>query len=205
MRYQERRYWETRYKRGRGSGDVEPDEHDRLVERIVAVATALHVHSLLDVGIGDGVLASQISSRLPNVDYHGIDISEWSIKRARSQLPESVSLEVADLVERPVERREMVVCLNVHYHIATKRRADRLIRNLCMSTDKALFILTWNHRVLEKGKLAPHCHYHPISVANYPSFQLEAEEELVSCRHKTLYLLHRTQRESKDACGAPNP
>lgn len=80
-------YWERRYKKGGNSGagsrGSEAEEKARLVSAAVA---DLAVTSLLDIGCGDGYVASLL--HLGDCLYVGVDPSPSALKQAREANPE---------------------------------------------------------------------------------------------------------------------
>lgn len=193
MSYQEARYWEKRYRAGASSGDGLPAERRFLAEAVGRLARTHQFDSVLDVGVGDGQLARMLVSEIPDaVDYTGVDISAAGVRLARRNVPASVRLEVADIVVKPLPARDLVLCFNVHYHMATAERATRLVENVLASATKVALVLTWNSAVLRRGPLAAHCHYRPLHVSPGSGFELDADH-LPGSPHKSLYTLVRTR------------
>jgi hypothetical protein len=97
----------------------------------------LHPASFLDAGCAMGFLVETMHKR--GVDAWGVDISEYAI----SQVDDSVAdrCRVASLAE-PLDRRyDLVACIEVVEHIPPEE-ADKVIANLCASTDRLLLSTT---------------------------------------------------------------
>lgn len=194
MSYQEGRYWERRYRDGGSSGAGLPAERKFLVDRVTAAVAEYQVQSILDVGVGSGELACLILAAAPeDLRYTGLDISRSGVQLARRKVPASMRLEVADVVAAPFPPRDMVLCFNVHYHVATDERAAMLVRNVLTSASKVVLFLTWNEVILDRGPLAPHCHYRPLQVAPDSGFTVAEATSLPGSPHKTLYTLARAR------------
>lgn len=192
MTYREASYWESRYRKGGRSGEGKADEWAFLSACVASAVREHDVRNVLDVGIGDGRLAKQMIAQMPLVEYTGVDISASGADLARKTVPK-VPVIVADLVHAPLEPMDMVLCFNVHYHMATADRAARLVQNVLSSATKIAMILTWNERVLERGPLAEHCHYRPFENPPHSGFGIVAHQRLPKSLHKTLYTLVRVR------------
>lgn len=200
MSYNEAEYWEERYRRGGSSGPGLSSERELLAQRVNEAAERYSAHSILDVGVGTGELARMfltpfILNRNTPWHYTGIDISKSAIERIleNNHLPHQAALSVmvADIVEKPFFPRDMVLCFNVHYHIATDERAAKLIKNVLESALKVVLFLTWNERVLERKPFGAHCFYRPFELPNGSGFTILDSQPLPDSPHKTLYTLTR--------------
>ncbi len=100
----------------------------------------LHPTSVLDAGCAMGFLVEALHAR--GVDAWGIDISEYAI----SQVDESVRdrCRVASFAE-PLDRRyDLIISIEVLEHIPPAE-TDRVIANICRSTDRVLLSTTPEH------------------------------------------------------------
>ena len=198
MTYQEATYWENRYRSGGNSGLGLSSEREFLVKRVKEAADEHSVQSILDVGVGTGELARMFLPLIQNRNwpwhYTGIDISKTAISRIleSNHYPHSVTCMVADIVEKSFSPRDMVVCFNVHYHMATDERATKLIKNVLDSAVKVVLFLTWNERILEREPLGAHCFYRPFALPDDSNWTVSHTETLPDSPHKTLYTLTRT-------------
>lgn len=110
-------YWETRYAAGRGSGAGSRGEEAawkaRLLQRVI---DHYHVKSLLDLGCGDGHVASRIFVKR----YVGYDPSRTAREMCMVLMPEREFTEVP-----PDGKFDLVVSMDVIFHLVT----DELYRN----------------------------------------------------------------------------
>ena len=192
--YQEGAYWERRYRGGGSSGAGLAYEHEFIVDNVRALTRGARVESIWDVGIGDGRLAAKLVDALPtSVRYGGVDLSPSGLTRAKTRLPLRVELQVGDVADTALApARDAVLCFNVLYHVATTERANALVRNLLASASKAVLVLTWNQKILEREpKLATHCHFRPFGLPEGAPFVIAGEEAVPGSPHKTLYTLLR--------------
>lgn len=189
MTYDEKRYWENRYRNKGTSGEGLRHERAFLVERVTKAIRRFDIETILDVGVGTGELATAILATSPHVQYEAFDISPTAVARAKRRLP-NIQISVRDMVEGPCAQRDLSLCFNVHYHMATADRARRLVCNVLDSTRKAAMFLTWNQRILERGPLADHCHFWPFELDAREGFTASSAV-LPSSPHKTLYVLTR--------------
>jgi Methyltransferase domain len=97
----------------------------------------LHPVSVLDAGCAMGFLVEALHAR--GVDARGLDISEYAISQVHESVRDRCS--VASLAE-PIERRyDLIVSIEVLEHIPPAE-IDRVIANLCRSTDRLLLSTT---------------------------------------------------------------
>lgn len=202
MSYQEESYWENRYRKGGNSGPGLLSEREFLVERVKGAAQKHDVKSVLDIGIGTGELARMILDVLPrsmflpqlvgdwsrSPDYTGVDISGSAIERAGDVI-RCIECDAVESAFSP--KRDMVLCFNVHYHIATDARATALVKNVLESALRVVLFLTWNERILEREPLGAHCFYRPFELPDGSPFVISNSEPLPDSPHKTLYTLTR--------------
>lgn len=105
-----------------------------IAERIVR---DLHPGSLLDAGCAMGFLVEALRQR--GVDAWGVDVSEYAISQVDASIADRCR--VASLTE-PLDRRyDLITCIEVLEHIPPED-ADKVIANLCASTDRLLLSST---------------------------------------------------------------
>lgn len=192
--YDEAKYWERRYARGGHSGQVLEHEHAYLVDQVSAIAGAYAPKSILDVGVGDGRLATRLLSALPtSIEYIGADISGSALDRVARVTRGRARTLVIDAAESVPVRADVVLCFNVLYHISDPARADAVIRHVLAAARSAAAFVAWNERVREFGELAAHCHYRPFRVAQGSGFREVRREAFPHSPHKTLHVLERVE------------
>lgn len=101
------------------------------------IIRALHPTSVLDAGCAMGFLVEALHRR--GVDARGVDISDYAISRVHESVRDRCS--TASLIE-PLQRRyDLITCIEVLEHIPAPD-TDRVIANLCRSTDRLLLSTT---------------------------------------------------------------
>lgn len=130
-------YWDWRYRRGgtsgAGSRGREAMEKVELVQKIIH---DLGIHSVLDLGCGDGYVASFLE-----VDtYVGFDISEHALQECRALMPERRF--VGRLPEG--ERFDLTLSLDVMFHLVDDADYIKHLLALASFSDCAAFVYGTN-------------------------------------------------------------
>lgn len=88
----------------------------RDLARAIAATRPTHI---LDLGCGEGFVASALFDALPDVSYVGVDRSEEALRQARARHPHA-DFRLADFMEAPLPetRDQIVLCLEVLEHQA---------------------------------------------------------------------------------------
>jgi SAM-dependent methyltransferase len=103
-------YWETRYKQGKGSGRGSRGEWaDRKADLVNRVIDVYNPGTILDLGSGDGVVASGII----HPDYLGVDPSKTAVNLARKAAPQHRF----GVFKPPPPTRELHLSLDVIRHL----------------------------------------------------------------------------------------
>lgn len=90
----------------------------RFVDRVVDTAIQLAPRRIVDLGCGEGIVAQALVSRLPDVEYYGLDASSEAIEVARGLNPE-LEFAVGDLLDAPGRPgwADLAICLEVLEHL----------------------------------------------------------------------------------------
>ena len=129
----DRRYWNRRYKRNLGSGSGSRGALAQYkVEFINDIFERLEVGSCLDFGAGDGFVASGLQARQLEVT----DIS----KVARKQLSTEYGLRVVHPFCLNLKRYDMVISLDVLFHITSQKEFLRYMRKMTAMADRYILI-----------------------------------------------------------------
>lgn len=90
----------------------------RFVDRVVETVIQLRPRRIVDLGCGEGIVAEALASRLPDVEYFGLDASSEAIAVARGLNPE-LEFAVGDLVDEPGRPgwADLALCLEVLEHL----------------------------------------------------------------------------------------
>ncbi len=167
MTYDERTFWEDRYQNGGNSGaGSSGEEGDFKVKTISNLIRRHSVKTLADLGCGDGQLAERISAQHKNLTYHGFDISPKAVELCEARMSDaddSTEFRVLDFTEEPVDCYDMVICLDVLFHLSSKDKHDAAVRTICQSFDKLAVVAAWNEKILDEyKKFAEHTFYRPF-------------------------------------------
>ncbi|WP_455277030.1 methyltransferase domain-containing protein [[Eubacterium] cellulosolvens] len=134
----EEKYWEERYATGGSSGigsvGIEKKWKWKVITNFIP-----KVDHVIDVGCGD--LSFWTGKNCE--DYIGIDISETIIERNKIKRPKWVF--ICAPAEKYIKslRKECVFCLDVFFHIMNPEKISTIIENLCVYSNKYIFIHTW--------------------------------------------------------------
>lgn len=139
----EGRWWNRRYARGGASGKGSLGAYRKWKWGIINKHVKVENKTVLDVGCGD--LNFLKGKRFK--DYTGIDAAEFIIEKNRKAKPSWTFIlgDVAskNLFLRGPERPNVVLCLDVLFHIMDNERFANLLQNLNRWTGEFLFINTW--------------------------------------------------------------
>ncbi len=101
---------------------------------------------VLDVGCANGRLYKFLEEKLPNISYHGIDISEKLISIARAEYGDEI-FEHADMSEYKKQNAyDNIILIAAFHHLQTHEERKRTIENWHKSLkDGGVVIITvWN-------------------------------------------------------------
>jgi SAM-dependent methyltransferase len=193
--YREADFWEDRYQSGGNSGaGSRGEEADWKIARIAERVASHGVRSILDLGSGDGYVARRLMERLPpDVSYLGIDIAPSAVNLAASQALSNMRFEVADFTGGFQGSADLVLCMDVLFHLSTPEKQQAAIDAICRSFRKLAVVAAWNEGIVEeyRGRFAAHTFYRPFQVPD----GISAEgTPIPACPSKTLYVLR--QRKS---------
>jgi SAM-dependent methyltransferase len=139
-----RSFWEHRYREnpdlgsGVGSKDFWRARKLRFVERFICTG---NIRSILDLGCGD--LQVMGALKLPDgITYTGIDFSEQVVARNRERFPHYsfISADLGELSSLKLPTPDLIVCLDVLFHIGSDSTYDRVLEYLCNAGAKAILL-----------------------------------------------------------------
>jgi len=119
------------------------------------------VHTVLDVGCGNGRLAHFLAEHLPQpLAYHGVDLSTALLKHARESLAGvdglRFTLEARDIVQNPPDNGayDLVALMAVLHHMPGRAQREGLVRALAarLTVGGVLIFSAW--RFMESPRLA---------------------------------------------------
>ena len=125
-------YWERRYKTGGTSGA----QHHRDWEWETITKYIADGDTILDVGCGD----MKFWNGLYMPHYLGVDVSETVIEQARSV---GYNVLCMDALNADFEPRDVVLCLNLLFHLMTVEEFRLMLTNLNRWTAKYLIVTNW--------------------------------------------------------------
>lgn len=167
--YRESDYWQENYASGIGSGyGSRGDEAEWKVRRIVEQLQRRKCTSLLDLGSGDGELAFAIVGHMPTVRYIGMDLSTTAcgLNQERADVAGLGNMEwvVGDITDATLPFADLVVCLDVLFHLRSEGRHRAALAAICGAFNKCAVVVAWNEKVVEHyhGRFAAHTFYRPV-------------------------------------------
>lgn len=165
-------YWKTRYLRGHNSG---AGSYGRLAEFKASILNAFvaenSIQSVLEIGCGDG---NQLRyARYPQ--YHGLDISSTAVSLCEQRFRNDVSKTFSVLESNVRYRAELVLSLDVVYHLVEDPTFEAHISNLFGSAEKFVCIYSTN---FSRASLVRSPHVRHRKFSDYvglaqPHFKLE--------------------------------
>lgn len=138
----EKEYWNNRYlteNSGRGSWGPEFDFR----RTIFFLLSSEDIKSILDVGCGDISQIGNLLNFFPKAKYYGIDISERIIQRNRERQLAGCTFAVLNNSSFNL-KADLVLCLDVLYHIKDDDEYAKMISSLKDSFKKVLLVITHN-------------------------------------------------------------
>ena len=98
---------------------------DRFLRAIVRAVEEVSPRTILDVGCGEGIVATVLTKRFPDVRYFGCDIHEPSVRLAASAQGGNAMFLLGDAMRLPFPARsfELVICSETLEHLRDYKRA----------------------------------------------------------------------------------
>jgi len=194
--YRERDFWQQRYSSGLDSGPGSGGEEAAWkVEQVVRACSRKKVGSVLDLGCGDGRVARALMDRLPGASYLGIDQAPAALEQARRVALPGMEFREGDLTGAELSPADLVLCLDVLFHLESAERHEAAIAAVCRAFRKVAIVAAWNAGIVElyRGEFAPHTVYRPFVVTD-PAVKVE-EIKLPMVGQKSLFILTRPRRK----------
>jgi len=132
-------YWDKIYKDegGLGTWRTYPEK----VEAILKIMGDKKNISVLELGCGVGIFAKKLKEKYPDLDYYGIDISEYAIKELEKQGFEG---KVKNLPPIDMDRKfDYIIGLELLEHLDDEPRL-KLIKEVSKMGDQAIFTVPDN-------------------------------------------------------------
>lgn len=197
--FSSRDYWEHRYAGGgsSGAGSRGREAHFK-ADTVLRWADAFGAESVLDLGIGDGEVASLLLKRRRFSSYVGADFSPAALRMCHDKLIhyDEVRLIETDISATvPAVQADLVLCLDVLFHVDTELKVTRILNSIYGAVKKVAAIATWNSR--PPGPLAPHCFYWPLSLGTGGGVYQVHEAVVPTTMAKSVYVL--TKRDCNNS------
>lgn len=193
--YSERDYWEARYRAGLDSGPGSGgDEAKWKVEQIIRACGRRRIESILDLGCGDGRVGRAVVERLPGVSYLGIDLAPAALEQARRVALPGMEYQVADLTAAELPQADLVLCLDVLFHLSSDERHAAAIAKVAGAAKKLAVFAAWNPGIVERygDRFAAHTVFRPFA---FDDQAVKVDEvKLPMVPQKSLYILSRPRR-----------
>ena len=149
------------------------------------------VRSILDLGSGDAYVARRLMERLPpDVSYRGVDIAPSAMDLASSQALPNMQFEVGDFTAGFRAETDLVLCMDVLFHLSSAEKHRAAIDAICRSFRKLAIVAAWNERIVEEyeGRFAAHTFYRPFEL---PDGIADEVTPIPPCPSKSLHVLSR--------------
>lgn len=164
-------FWDSRYKSGGTSGDGSYDKLAKFkADTINTFVKNTHVNSVLELGCGDG---NQLRlATYPN--YLGFDISDRAIELCREIFRSDSSKEFKLLNQLSDEKADLVLSLDVIYHLIEDHLFEQHMQNLFSASLQYVIIYASNTDKAEY-KEAAHIKHRKFSIwieKNQPEWTL---------------------------------
>jgi len=146
-----RQYWIDRYEAGRTSGAGSYNELAEFKAEIINAFVARHgVDSVMEFGCGDG---HQLGlARYPA--YTGFDISPRAVDMCRKLFATDASKRFSLMDEYRGQRAELVLSLDVIYHLVEDSVFESYMRTLFAAADRFVIIYSSNSAMREQDQAA---------------------------------------------------
>jgi len=190
--YNEKVYWESRYASrlhsGEGSRGVELDFKLRFLQQAL-----VETDSVIDLGHGDGELSFAIAQMVHH--YKGYDISETAVlacrQRAASLVAANVEFECCDISDVQNTLADVVLCVDVLFHMPSKAKFDDVVANICRSFSRIAILTVWKRSIVDarKGQFAAHNNYFELDLPEDCYIAVEADIE--GNPHKQMLIIKR--------------
>lgn len=169
--YEAAAYWSRRYLDGRTSGaGSEGDAAITKAEMIDAVIAEHDITSVIDWGVGDGVVLGHVKAKVP---YLGLDVALVAVERLTARYgPRSRTKRFALAADAAREVRDLALSLDVLFHLPAQADYDLYLAQVFGSATKAVLIHATDH---DGGRTARHVlwrHWTPDVVARFPEWRL---------------------------------
>ena len=192
--YDERAWWDARYARGgtSGAGSAGPEAAWK-VEQLLRACQGRKIRTILDLGCGDGAVGRAVMAGLPGASYLGIDQAPSAVALCQAAAPEVAEYREGDLCAPGLPRADLVLCLDVLFHLQGQERHDAAVAAICGAFRSLAVIAAWNERIVERygDRFAAHTAYRPLVL---PPGVRCASMDLPMLPEKTLYVLTRARR-----------
>lgn len=174
--YSPAEYWQRRYLAGRSSGaGSEGDAAKAKAAKIDAVIRAHGITSVIDWGVGDGVVLGHVKARVP---WLGLDIAPVAVERLSAKYARSRTKTFGLTRDGAHEVRDLALSLDVIFHLVEDADYDLHLAQVFGSATKAVLIHASDH---DGGRTARHVRWRRFTAdvaARFPDWRLaEAPED----------------------------
>lgn len=175
MSFSAERFWDQRYRRGRSSGaGSEGQAAVRKARVINDLIRAESIESVVDWGVGDGTVLSMLT---PEVQYTGVDISEFVVARLKRTWQHDARRSFRLLNEVGVVQADLALSLDVIFHCIDDFDYDMHLRRVFSSAQRFVLIHSTDH---DGGRTAKHVrwrHFTPDVERIAPGWELKSEPD----------------------------
>lgn len=171
VRYDEKSYWDARYKKnlhsGEGSRGVSLEFKTNAIREVLSLYDR---PTVLDFGHGDGVLCFELTNDLSS--YVGIDISEVAVSYCARYAAEigldNYQFIFGDIASIDIPQADVVMCMDVLFHMPSQNKFDTVVNKICRSFTKSAIISVWTDSIIKKvsGRFENHNNYYNLTIPN---------------------------------------
>jgi len=145
MKFNVGNYWNERYKTGRDSGvGSYGAEVERKIELLRDLVNGCYpaAKTILDVGCGDFNLGSKLLPYLSkDIEYLGLDLSQEIVDRNTKEYgTDKIKFKKIDEVGVFDDRADVVICMDVLFHIIDQGEYNKMLDTLSKSYDQYLVV-----------------------------------------------------------------
>ncbi|MBY8987034.1 MAG: class I SAM-dependent methyltransferase [Candidatus Lokiarchaeota archaeon] len=177
----DKHYWDERYKtRGSGAGSC----GQILDFKFQEIRGMPNVRSILDVGFGDLNTILRVTSFFSTASYLGLDISTTALQKAKAKkLDDRFNFK---LIENSIfsHPSDLVLCLDVLYHITQDEDYENMLRSLKQSWKKHLFLTVYKDECVNQ----PVASHMKIRKFDPTYFSKQYKKTLIPFGNKNIYL-----------------
>jgi hypothetical protein len=141
-------YWNGRYRAGHGSGAGSLDEP--VARKVEWLKQLKGVRSITEIGCGDFNFGRQVAVQFPAADYCGYDIADTIVGRNQVLFGSPSGINFYTM-SKPVSPGDLVLCVDVLFHISDDTEYLKMLDRLKQSWDRYLALSAYEYDGHRRG------------------------------------------------------